>query len=287
VEPPVKVTAPLSEKVPSISEMTEPKTAQLPPEKPASAVSAPVVTSPAPAARPVPASPAPSAAAAPEKDLPLKKDPAPEKSVSLPSVTSEKQAPSKTEKLEPVPEKKVAAVISADAAAPEIPAAEPEPEEEDALESELELPVEPEIEEETPPVEKKESSIPLCERISPEHLWEKLAESIRPSAYSIAELMKEGFPDRIENATLRVAFDDKLGIAARNALEKEKDFLLRHLRLVAGDSQADLVFFTKKKMHEEKAPKKKLEQLKQEAAQIPMVKETADLFDGTIVDVFE
>ncbi len=279
-EHPVKVTAPVSEKVPSKSEMTESKPVPPSPEKPVPSASAPVGNSPAPA------SPAP-AAPAPEKDIPPKKELAPEKPVSSPSVTSEKPAPSKEEKSEPVPEKKVATVISADAASPEIPAEEPEPEEEDALETELEMPAEPEPEEDVPPAEKKESSIPLCERISPEHLWEKLAESIRPSAYSMAELMKEGFPDRIEGATLRVAFDDKLGIAARNSLEKEKDFLLRHLRLAAGDSQADLVFFTKKKMHEEKAPKKKLEQLKQEAAQIPMVKETADLFDGTIVDVFE
>ena len=273
VEHPVKVTAPVPEKIPSKSEVTESKPVPPPAEKPAPSASAPVVT--------------PSASPAPEKDIPQKKEPAPEKPVSSSSVISEKPAPSKEEKSEPVPEEKVAPVISADAASPEIPAEEPEPEEEDVLESELEMSAEPEPEEDMPPAEKKESSIPLCERISPEHLWEKLAESIRPSAYSIAELMKEGFPDRIEGATLRVAFDDKLGIAARNSLEKEKDFLLRHLRLAAGDSQADLVFFTKKKMHEEKAPKKKLEQLKQEAAQIPMVKETADLFDGMIVDVFE
>ena len=257
-----KVTEPVPGKAPSQSGMTEPETvpsAPSVPEKPASIPPPPVVSAPVPVAVPETA-------------------PAP--------VTSEKPVPSEVKKAEPVQEQKVAPVTS-EKPVPEIPADEPETEEEEVPEHELEAPVEPEAEEESHPIEKKESSIPLCERISPELLWEKLGDSLRPSAYSIAELMKEGFPEKIENATLRVAFDDKLGVAARNALEKEKDFLLRHLRSVAGDSQADLIFLMKKRMHEEKAPKKKLEQLKQEAAQNPMVKETADLFDGLIVDVFE
>ncbi|OQA84072.1 MAG: DNA polymerase III subunit tau [Lentisphaerae bacterium ADurb.Bin242] len=257
-----KMTEPVPGKNPSQSEMTEPAPARRPSESPA----APPIP---PVAQHVPA------ATVPAEPLPK------------PSVTPEKTAPSEEKKPEPLPGQKVASVIPPEKTAHEMPGEESEAEEEEALEPEMEVPAEPEAEEEAPAPEKKESSIPLCERISPELLWEKLADSIRPSAYSIAELMKEGFPDRIENAALRVAFDDKLGVAARNTLEKERDFLLRHLRGVSGDSQADLVFFLKKKMHGEKAPKKKLEQLKQEAAQIPVVKETADLFDGMIVDVFE
>lgn len=262
-----KMTEPVPEKIPSHSKVTEPRPSPSVPSTPP----------------PVPENPVP-----PSASVPLAVPAAPPEPSPAPAspVISEKTVPSEENKPEPVQEQKAASVIPSGNPVPEIPSDEPETEEEELPEHELEAAVEPEAEE-VHPVEKKESSIPLCERISPELLWEKLGDSLRPSAYSIAELLKEGFPEKIENATLRVAFDDKLGVAARNALEKEKDFLLRHLRSVAGDSQADLVFLMKKRMHEEKAPKKKLEQLKQEAAQNPMVKETADLFDGMIVDVFE
>ena len=133
----------------------------------------------------------------------------------------------------------------------------------------------------------EEHSMGLQERFSAANLWQKLMDSVALKRFSLSALMQSGFPDRIENRTLFVAFDEKARIQDKELLEESKDFLLNELRLVTGDRTAVLSLFLRKGLLSEEKPGKQLEELKREASGNPMVRETQELFAGIIVDVFE
>lgn len=131
------------------------------------------------------------------------------------------------------------------------------------------------------------SSMSLKERFSPELLWTKLTEVIQYRQPSLAGMMQDGVPDRIENSLLHVLFDEKDGSMVCSALNEAKPLLQQELKELTGDKYADLTFRLKKGLHSEETPKRKLEELKRDVADNPLVKETSDLFAGVIVDVFE
>ena len=131
------------------------------------------------------------------------------------------------------------------------------------------------------------NSMTLQERFSPESLWQKFSEMIREGYYSLAEMMLSGVAERIENSTVYVAFDEDSGNVSKVALEREREYLRNQLRILTGDKYADYSLYLKKGLFTVEAPRKKLDELKREAAENPMVRETADLFSGMIVDVFE
>lgn len=131
------------------------------------------------------------------------------------------------------------------------------------------------------------SSMALKERFSPELLWTKLTEVIQNRQPSLAAMMQDGVPDRIENSLLQVLFDEKDGNMVCAALNESRQLLQRELRELTGDRHADLTLRLKKGLHLEEAPKRKLEELKRDVADNPLVKEASDLFAGVIVDVFE
>ena len=131
------------------------------------------------------------------------------------------------------------------------------------------------------------SSMSLKERFSPELLWTKLTEAIQYRQPSLAGMMQDGMPDRIENSLLHVLFDEKDGSMVCAALNEAKPLLQQELKELTGDKYADLTLRLKKGLHSEETPKRKLEELKRDVADNPLVKETSDLFAGVIVDVFE
>ena len=100
-------------------------------------------------------------------------------------------------------------------------------------------------------------------------------------------MMQDGMPDRIENSLLHVLFDEKDGSMVCAALNEAKPLLQQELKELTGDKYADLTLRLKKGLHSEETPKRKLEELKRDVADNPLVKETSDLFAGVIVDVFE
>lgn len=131
------------------------------------------------------------------------------------------------------------------------------------------------------------SSMSLKERFSPELLWTKLTEVVQYRQPSLAGMMQDGMPDRIENSLLHVLFDEKDGSMVCAALNEAKPLLQQELKELTGDKYADLTLRLKKGLHSEETPKRKLEELKRDVADNPLVKETSDLFAGVIVDVFE
>ena len=135
--------------------------------------------------------------------------------------------------------------------------------------------------------ERTENSIALQERFSPENLWKKLVDHVAGKRFSLSEIMQSGFPDRIENRTLFVAFDEKAQKQDKELLEEAGTFLRNELCFVTGDREASLAFVLRKGLMSEEKPRKQLEELKKEAAENPMVREAKELFAGVIVDVFE
>ena len=138
---------------------------------------------------------------------------------------------------------------------------------------------------------RNDSAMPLSERFSPELLWEKLREDIRNNTnlFSVADLMSEGVPQKVEYSTLIVAFDEDYGELAFQTVAKEKELLENCLKRISRDSAAVLCLLRMKgvKTPETKVQKKTLDELKREAARISIVEQTADLFSGMIVDVLE
>ena len=131
----------------------------------------------------------------------------------------------------------------------------------------------------------------LSERFSPELLWEKLRTDVRDntSLFSVADLMGEGTPMKLEYSTLTVAFDEDYGELAFQSVNREKELLTNCLKRMSRDSSAVLRLVRMKGVRtpETKERKKTLDELKREAARIPIVDKTADLFSGLIVDVLE
>ena len=138
---------------------------------------------------------------------------------------------------------------------------------------------------------RNDSAMPLSERFSPELLWEKLREDIRNNTnlFSVADLMGEGVPQKVEYSTLIVAFDEDYGELAFQTVAKEKELLENCLKRISRDSAAVLCLLRMQgvKTPETKVQKKTLDELKREAARISIVEQTADLFSGMIVDVLE
>ena len=138
---------------------------------------------------------------------------------------------------------------------------------------------------------RNDAVMPLSERFSPELLWEKLRQDIRDntSLFSVADLMGEGVPVKLEYSTLTAAFDEDYGDLAFQSVIREKELLTNCLKRMSRDSSAVLRLVRMKGVRtpEAKERKKTLDELKREAARIPIVEKTADLFSGMIVDVLE
>ena len=141
------------------------------------------------------------------------------------------------------------------------------------------------------PETRNEAVMALSERFSPELLWEKLRTDVRDntSLFSVADLMGEGTPMKLEYSTLTVAFDEDYGELAFQSVNREKELLTNCLKRMSRDSSAVLRLVRMKGVRtpETKERKKTLDELKREAARIPIVDKTADLFSGLIVDVLE
>ena len=129
-------------------------------------------------------------------------------------------------------------------------------------------------------------SMSLKERFSPELLWKKVTEAVHREQPSLAALMAGGFPDRIDNSMLYVLFDAS-DLLIFQKMTQSKPLILNILRKVTGDSFADVTFLQKEGLREHAAPKRTLEDLKRDVSSNAMVRETADLFSGMIVDVLE
>ena len=127
----------------------------------------------------------------------------------------------------------------------------------------------------------------LRERFSPELLWKKMTEAVHREQPSLAALMSGGFPDRIENSMLYVLFDAQSDQMTFHMVGKSKPLIVNMLRNLSGDAFADVTFLRKEGLREHAAPKRSLEDLKRDVNSNAMVRETADLFSGVIVDVLE
>ena len=170
--------------------------------------------------------------------------------------------------------------------------AAPDAEEDEASDEAEEEHVEETLpEEESPEEPRNDAVMPLSERFSPELLWEKLRQDIRDntSLFSVADLMGEGVPVKLEYSTLTAAFDEDYGDLAFQSVIREKELLTNCLKRMSRDSSAVLRLVRMKGVRtpEAKERKKTLDELKREAARIPIVEKTADLFSGMIVDVLE
>ena len=246
----------------------------------------PASTAPAPAPEKIPEP------AAQEKVTP-EKEPVTEQSVNMsetaeppvmpethePAAVSAPSVPAQTAPAE-MTESSVNAPSNAEPTIAEEIAEEAEEDEQEAVQEDMELSAQAEN-------HGHGSSMSLKERFSPELLWTKLTEAIQYRQPSLAGMMQDGMPDRIENSLLHVLFDEKDGSMVCAALNEAKPLLQQELKELTGDKYADLTLRLKKGLHSEETPKRKLEELKRDVADNPLVKETSDLFAGVIVDVFE
>lgn len=275
----------------------------------------PEKTSAEPARAPVPPeeiSPAISELRTPERDLPASSSsssPMPsflreEESTQLPHPAKEPEAPTiapvdgahsvKTSSVPPLP-----SVAEVRPETKEIASAGPvsdsrdslEDREDDSQEDGEEASCDEFAVDESLPETRNEAVMALSERFSPELLWEKLRTDVRDntSLFSVADLMGEGTPMKLEYSTLTVAFDEDYGELAFQSVNREKELLTNCLKRMSRDSSAVLRLVRMKGVRtpETKERKKTLDELKREAARIPIVDKTADLFSGLIVDVLE
>ena len=274
----------------------------------------PEKTSAEPARAPVPPeeiSPAISELRTPERDLPASSSSSPmpsfsreEESTQLPHPAKEPEAPTiapvdgahsvKTSSVPPLPP-----VAEVRPETKEIASAGPvsdsrdslEDREDDSQEDGEEASCDEFAVDESLPETRNEAVMALSERFSPELLWEKLRTDVRDntSLFSVADLMGEGTPMKLEYSTLTVAFDEDYGELAFQSVNREKELLTNCLKRMSRDSSAVLRLVRMKGVRtpETKERKKTLDELKREAARIPIVDKTADLFSGLIVDVLE
>lgn len=145
----------------------------------------------------------------------------------------------------------------------------------------------PDLAAEIPAALEQRRGMSLKERFSAELLWAKLTETILQIQPSIGSIMSGGVPDRIDNSMLYVNFDAKDDTMAYQMVSGEKKMLVQELRKQTGDIYADITFGLKEGIHTPAVPKRTLEELKRDVSSNPMVRETADLFSGIIVDVLE
>ncbi len=143
------------------------------------------------------------------------------------------------------------------------------------------------LEEEIPSIPEIRNSMTLKERFSPDLLWKKLTDAVQQEQPSTGAIMSAGIPDRIENSMLYVCFDSKDDIITFQLLSKSKEAIRNRLKKLTGDESAELEFQLKEGLHAAAVQKRSLEELKRDVGKNPMVRETADLFSGTIVDVLE
>mgnify|MGYP004653190661 FL=1 len=263
-------------------------------QKPETPCAAPVTEQ---SVKPVQAAPAPAPEKIPEpaaqEKVTPEKEPVTEQSVNMsetaeppvmpetyePAAVSAPSVPAQTAPAE-MTESSVNAPSNAEPTIAEEIAEEAEEDEQEAVQEDMELSAQAEN-------HGHGSSMSLKERFSPELLWTKLTEVIQYRQPSLAGMMQDGMPDRIENSLLHVLFDEKDGSMVCAALNEAKPLLQQELKELTGDKYADLTLRLKKGLHSEETPKRKLEELKRDVADNPLVKETSDLFAGVIVDVFE
>ena len=263
-------------------------------QKPETPCAAPVTEQ---SVKPVQAAPAPAPEKIPEpaaqEKVTPEKEPVTEQSVNMsetaeppvmpetyePAAVSAPSVPAQTAPAE-MTESSVNAPSNAEPTIAEEIAEEAEEDEQEAVQEDMELSAQAEN-------HGHGSSMSLKERFSPELLWTKLTEVIQYRQPSLAGMMQDGMPDRIENSLLHVLFDEKDGSMVCAALNEAKPLLQQELKELTGDKYSDLTLRLKKGLHSEETPKRKLEELKRDVADNPLVKETSDLFAGVIVDVFE
>ena len=137
------------------------------------------------------------------------------------------------------------------------------------------------------PALQQRDSMSLAERYSPELLWRKLTERIGQIQPSLSGILAGAFPDRIEKSMVYVRYDTTESPVSLPILNRNKDLIVNELRLMTGDSYADISFSEAEGLRAQAVPKRSFDELKRAAETNPMVQETADLFSGMIVDVLE
>ena len=167
---------------------------------------------------------------------------------------------------------------------PELPVAATS--DEDAGE-EIAEPDSQEMPEELPAALEERNGMSLKERFSAELLWSKLTETILQFQPSVGSVMSGGVADRIENSMMYVNFDARDDVMIYQIVTKAKNMLVQELRKLTGDRFADITLGLKEGIRTPAVPKRTLEELKRDVSSNPMVRETADLFAGSIVDVME
>jgi DNA polymerase III gamma/tau subunit len=297
------------EKVPSLAQ--NPVHQVIPPTVP------PVIPAPVPVRQPVSAAPAPAMVPSPElvpaqEEKPVEPPatpsdssvpptvvtPAPEPAVS--SIEPKRKEPAPTEMTEtekpikPVESKEINIIDEqmTESGSDELTEADPSgsesdneglPDETGEVSDELsDVPV-PEVSSAL----QQRDSMSLAERYSAELLWRKLTERIVQVQPSLAGILTGAFPDRIEKSMLYVWFDTSDSAVSLPIAERNKPLIVNELKMMTGDSYADVSIGEKEGLRTQAAPKRSLEELKRAAEKNPMVQETADLFSGMIVDVLE
>lgn len=265
VQPPVQTTAPSISADPP---HPDPAAEQTPSDPPSPVVEQSVsIPEPVPAPVAEPGVPAaePVSVAPPEEKM-TESVPASELHNNQPVMEKDKDV---TEPVTEIPELPVAATSDEDAG------------------EEIAEPDSQEMPEELPAALEERNGMSLKERFSAELLWSKLTETILQFQPSVGSVMSGGVADRIENSMMYVNFDARDDVMIYQIVTKAKNMLVQELRKLTGDRFADITLGLKEGIRTPAVPKRTLEELKRDVSSNPMVRETADLFAGSIVDVME
>ncbi len=131
----------------------------------------------------------------------------------------------------------------------------------------------------------------IDDTFTPDSLWHKLVEDVRTHLENpiLANFMQEATPEAIEEAVLKIAFDDEYEKEHAQAVKQELQVLTRRLQTITGVHNANLIIETK---HGIAAVHKKpeldtedMKKLRRKMQQNQMVQQVMELFDGEIVDV--
>lgn len=265
VQPPVQTTAPSISADPP---HPDPAAEQTPSDPPSPVVEQSVsIPEPVPAPVAEPGVPAaePVSVAPPEEKM-TESVPASELHNNQPVMEKDKDV---TEPVTEIPELPVAATSDEDAG------------------EEIAEPDSQEMPEELPAALEERNGMSLKERFSAELLWSKLTETILQFQPSVGSVMSGGVADHIENSMMYVNFDARDDVMIYQIVTKAKNMLVQELRKLTGDRFADITLGLKEGIRTPAVPKRTLEELKRDVSSNPMVRETADLFAGSIVDVME
>ena len=274
VPPPVSAAPAPAEAPPSKPMPEQEKTAAVPMPEPVAEPSVSVV--PEPVVTPVPPPPAPSAEVIPPEPAPVKMT---ETEQNAQPVEPENVVTDDEQMTEPDSGELTEQDTSVSESAGEV-LPDDNGEEADGMSAASSVP-------EISPALQQRDSMSLAERYSPELLWRKLTERIGQIQPSLSGILSCAFPDRIEKSMVYVRFDASGSAVSLPIINRNKPLIVNELRMMTGDSYADVSFSEAEGLQTQAAPKRSFDELKRAAEKNPMVQEAADLFSGMIVDVFE